>query len=43
MEEQQSNPVVELDTSKGAVKIELLLDKAPETVNNFLQYVDDKF
>ena len=43
MEDQQSNPVVELDTSKGAVKIELLLDKAPETVNNFLQYVDDKF
>ncbi len=43
MEEQRTNPVVELDTSKGAVKIELLLDKAPETVNNFLQYVDNKF
>ncbi|MDA1315776.1 MAG: peptidylprolyl isomerase [Acidobacteria bacterium] len=39
--EDQQNPVVELDTSKGAIKIELLLDKAPETVNNFLKYVDE--
>ena len=37
----QANPVVELETSKGAIKIELLLDKAPETVNNFLRYVDE--
>jgi peptidyl-prolyl cis-trans isomerase B (cyclophilin B) len=37
----QANPVVEFDTSKGAIKIELLLDKAPETVNNFLRYVDE--
>ncbi len=43
MEEQQTNPIVELDTSKGAIKVELLLDKAPETVNNFLQYVDSEF
>lgn len=37
----QANPVVELETSKGSIKIELLLDKAPETVNNFLRYVDE--
>jgi peptidyl-prolyl cis-trans isomerase B (cyclophilin B) len=37
----QANRVVEFDTSKGAIKIELLLDKAPETVNNFLRYVDE--
>jgi peptidyl-prolyl cis-trans isomerase B (cyclophilin B) len=39
--EDQPNPIVELDTSKGAIKIELLLDKAPETANNFLRYVDE--
>ena len=41
--EEKANPVVEIETSKGAIKIELLLDKAPETVNNFLQYVDEGF
>jgi cyclophilin family peptidyl-prolyl cis-trans isomerase len=39
----QPNPVVLMETSKGAIKIELDLSKAPETVNNFLQYVDDGF
>ena len=43
MENQQTNPVVELDTSKGTIKIELLLDKAPKAVNNFLHYVDEEF
>jgi cyclophilin family peptidyl-prolyl cis-trans isomerase len=37
------NPVVVLDTSMGTVKIELFADKAPETVKNFLNYVDKKF
>jgi cyclophilin family peptidyl-prolyl cis-trans isomerase len=37
------NPVVVMETSKGTVKIELYPDKAPTTVKNFLQYVDDKF
>src|SRR5436305_521032 len=36
------NPVVEMDTSMGKVKIELLQDKAPITVKNFLAYVDEK-
>ena len=39
---QAANPVVVLETSKGDIKIELYEDKAPITVKNFLQYVDDK-
>jgi cyclophilin family peptidyl-prolyl cis-trans isomerase len=38
----QKNPVVVLDTTMGKIKIELFADKAPETVKNFLGYVDDK-
>ena len=41
--EEQTNPIVEVETSKGSLRVELLLDKAPRTVNNFLQYVDDGF
>jgi len=37
-----ANPVVVMDTSLGTIKVELFEDKAPETVKNFLQYVDDK-
>jgi cyclophilin family peptidyl-prolyl cis-trans isomerase len=37
------NPVVVMETSLGTVKIELYQDKAPNTVKNFLGYVDDKF
>ncbi len=37
-----SNPVVVIETSMGAIKIELSQDKAPITVANFLRYVDDK-
>ena len=37
-----ANPVVVLETSKGDIKIELFEDKAPVTVKNFLQYVEDK-
>jgi peptidyl-prolyl cis-trans isomerase B (cyclophilin B) len=39
---QGKNPVVEMDTSEGKIKIELFEDKAPITVKNFLKYVDDK-
>ena len=35
------NPVVTMKTSLGSVEIELYEDKAPNTVKNFLQYVDD--
>lgn len=34
---------VVVDTSMGTFKVRLDGDKAPETVKNFLQYVDDKF
>lgn len=37
------NPVVAMETSMGTIEIELYADKAPETVKNFLQYVDDGF
>jgi cyclophilin family peptidyl-prolyl cis-trans isomerase len=36
-------PAVEMKTSLGTMKIELDADRAPETVKNFLQYVDAKF
>jgi cyclophilin family peptidyl-prolyl cis-trans isomerase len=36
------NPVVVMDTSMGAIKVELFADKAPITVKNFLTYVDEK-
>jgi cyclophilin family peptidyl-prolyl cis-trans isomerase len=39
---QAANPVIVIETSKGDIKIELYEDKAPITVKNFLQYVDDK-
>ena len=38
----KKNVVVVIDTSKGKIKAELFADKAPITVKNFLQYVDDK-
>ena len=37
------NPRVVLDTTKGKIVVELYLQKAPETVVNFLAYVDAKF
>lgn len=37
------NPVVIMETSMGTIKIELFPEKAPITVKNFLDYVDDKF
>lgn len=35
------NPIVKLQTSLGDIEIELFEDKAPETVKNFLRYVDE--
>jgi len=34
-----ANPVVELDTTDGVIKIELFPEAAPKTVANFLDYV----
>lgn len=38
-----SNPQVVLHTNYGDITIELFEDKAPKSVKNFLQYVDDGF
>ncbi len=38
-----ANPVVEMKTSVGVIRIELYPDKAPKSVANFLQYVKDGF
>lgn len=40
---QAAGPVVEMQTSHGMIEIELNPEKAPETVKNFLQYVEAKF
>jgi cyclophilin family peptidyl-prolyl cis-trans isomerase len=37
------NPKVLLDTSQGKIVLELYPDKAPETVKNFLSYIDAKY
>lgn len=37
------NPQVELKTSQGTIVLELDADKAPKTVDNFLQYVREGF
>lgn len=37
------NPIVELKTNYGDIQIELNEEKAPETVANFLRYVDEGF
>ncbi len=39
----KKNPVVILSTSLGDITIELNAEKAPDTVKNFLDYVDTKF
>jgi peptidyl-prolyl cis-trans isomerase A (cyclophilin A)/peptidyl-prolyl cis-trans isomerase B (cyclophilin B) len=38
-----ANPMVEIKTNVGAVRIELYADKAPKSVANFLQYAKDGF
>ena len=40
---QAQNPQVELKTNQGTIVIELAADKAPKTVENFLQYTKDGF
>ncbi|HML96336.1 MAG TPA: peptidylprolyl isomerase [Thermodesulfobacteriota bacterium] len=42
-ETQGGNPVVIISTSKGDIKVELLKNEAPVTVENFLSYVNDGF
>lgn len=37
------NPMVLLETSSGDILLELFSDKAPQTVANFLEYVDSGF
>jgi len=39
----KQNPVVNLETSLGQIKIELWPDRAPVTVANFLDYVKEGF
>ncbi len=41
--EKDPKPVVVMETTKGTITIELDRTKAPVTVANFLQYVDDGF
>lgn len=38
-----ANPVISISTSLGEIEIELYPAKAPQTVKNFLQYVDKGF
>ena len=39
----RGNPVVVIETSMGTVEAELFAEAAPRSVENFLQYVDEKF
>lgn len=41
--ETMEKPVVTIKTNKGDIKVELRQDKAPTTVKNFLDYVDQDF
>lgn len=41
--EGEDNPMIRIETSLGTMTVELDAEKAPETVKNVLQYVDDKF
>jgi cyclophilin family peptidyl-prolyl cis-trans isomerase len=38
-----ANPTVEISTSLGSIRAELYADKAPKTVENFLQYAKAEF
>jgi cyclophilin family peptidyl-prolyl cis-trans isomerase len=37
------NPEVVIETSMGTIKAELYQDRSPNTVKNFLRYVDEKY
>ncbi len=41
--ENSAKPTVIMETSEGKIRVELFADKAPVTVKNFLQYVDEGF
>lgn len=43
MAEETKNPEVLLETTSGDILLELYPDKAPKTVENFLNYVDEGF
>lgn len=43
MNEKTKNPVILIKTNKGFIKAELYADKAPVTVQNFLDYVKENF
>jgi peptidyl-prolyl cis-trans isomerase B (cyclophilin B) len=43
MEPTGEHPIVVMETSYGAVRIELYPERAPQTVANFLRYVHDGF
>jgi len=38
-----ANPVIKIETSKGTMMLELDAEKAPNTVANFVSYVEDGF
>ncbi|MBI4446514.1 MAG: peptidyl-prolyl cis-trans isomerase [Acidobacteria bacterium] len=42
-QKKEAKPMVKIETSLGSMVAELDSEKAPETVKNFLAYVDDKF
>jgi cyclophilin family peptidyl-prolyl cis-trans isomerase len=42
-EKKPANPIVKMVTNKGEIHIELFADKAPITVKNFLNYVNEGF
>lgn len=43
MVQADANPVVLIETSMGSMKAELWADKAPETVANFMGYIDKEY
>jgi len=42
-DQSSTRPMVKMQTSRGDITLELYPEKAPETVDNFLQYTDDGF
>ncbi len=40
---ENNNPIVDMQTNLGSIKIELFPEQSPETVKNFLSYVDEGF
>lgn len=40
---EDENPIVVINTSKGIIKVELFVDKVPNTCDNFIKLVNDGF